>query len=163
MVPLKHKGTWRLSRSVRVNPNLHRRRCHKGINTNTKVKTPTTCTAPDAFNSLKAPGVSAPGAPQAQEGFTKQVNLSGGNPISQSVSTPMMTIVNTTLPGHVFYPGTVTWQVSPAGTGSTIDVTGTGTGAHPAFNDLVGELFFGLMSYLVQTGCDAANGIPNGG
>jgi hypothetical protein len=72
-----------------------------------------------------------------------------------------MTIVNTTLPGHIFYPGTVTWQVSPMGTGSVIDVTGTGTGAHPYFNDLVGEVFFGLMSYLVQTGCDAANGIPS--
>jgi hypothetical protein len=114
---------------------------------------------------LKAPDVSAPGAPQAQEGFPKQVNLSGGNPISQSVSAPTMTIVNTTSAGHVFYPGTVTWQVSPAGTGSTIDVngTGTGTGAHPAFNDLVGELFFGLMSYLVQTGCDAANGLQVNG
>jgi hypothetical protein len=72
-----------------------------------------------------------------------------------------MTIVNTTKPGHVFYPGTVTWQVSPSPTGSTIQVTGTGTGAHPYFNDVVGELFFGLMSYLIQTGCNATAGAPN--
>ena len=130
---------------------------------NYSIRTPTTCTPDDAFSSLKAPGVSAPGAHAAQEGFTLQVNLSGGNPISQLVSTPTMTIVNTTLPSHIFYPGSVTWQVSPMGTGSTIDVTGTGTGANPRLNNFVGKLFFGLMSFLVRTGCDAANGIPNGG
>jgi hypothetical protein len=125
------------------------------------LQTPTTCSPPDAFDAVKAPGVSAPGAPQAQEGYTDTVNLSGGNPISQTVNTPSMTIVNTTKPGHVFYPGTVTWQVSPSPTGSTIQVTGTGTGAHPYVNDIVGELFFGLMSYLIQTGCNAAAGAPN--
>jgi hypothetical protein len=123
------------------------------------LKTPTTCSAPDAFDATQAPGVSAPGAPAAQNADT--VNLYGGNPISQSVNPSSMTIVNTTKPGHVFYPGTVTWQVSPSPTGSTITVTGTGTGAHPYFNDVVGELFFGLMSFLIQTGCDAANGGTN--
>ncbi len=126
------------------------------------IKTPTTCPAPQAFDALKAPDVSAPGAPAAQEGHTEQVNLSGGNPISQDVNTPSMTIVNTTRPGHIFYPGTVTWQVSPMGTGSVINVTGEGTGAHAVLNDVVGILFFGMMSYFTQVGCDAANGIPTG-
>jgi hypothetical protein len=61
----------------------------------------------------------------------------------REVNTPAMTIVNTTLPGHTFYPGTVTIQVTPMGTGSNIDITGTGTGDDPIGNDIVGYLFFG--------------------
>lgn len=63
--------------------------------------------------------------------------------------------------GHVFYPGTVITTVKPSGTGSVIETVGDGTGEHPIFNDLVGIAYFGLRNYFVQTGCDAANGIPN--
>jgi hypothetical protein len=118
---------------------------------------PTTCSAPQAFDAMKAPDTSAPGAPAAQEGPTSRIDLPGitsPNPISQMVNTPAMTIVNTTLPGHTFYPGIVTIQVAPMGTGSTIDITGVGNGPNPVWNDFVGYLVFGTSSYLVQTGCD---------
>lgn len=81
----------------------------------------------------------------------------------QTVNTPAMTIVNTTRPGHAFYPGSVTMQVSPQGSGSLIQITGTGTGPNPYLNDLVGYLYFGLISYLTQTGCDLATGTPGAG
>jgi hypothetical protein len=144
-----------------------------------EIKTPTTCTPGDAFNALQAPDTSAPGAPAAQEGFTPLINLpplvpfdfakgilpdyfTHPNPISQTVSTPTMTLTNTTVSGHVFYPGTVVTTVSPMGTGSVIDTVGTGNGANPNFNNFVGVLYFGLRNYLVQTGCDAMTGIPTG-
>src|SRR6185312_7989762 len=123
------------------------------------IKTSTFCSASDTFNSLKAPDVSAPGAPAAQEG-THELNLTGGNPILQTVNTPAMTIVNTTLPGHVFYPGTVTISVTPAPDGSVIQITGTGTGADPLFNDIVGNLFFGGTAALIQNGCALEAGAP---
>jgi hypothetical protein len=72
-----------------------------------------------------APGMSAPGAPAAQDGPTPFIplppvlpsSLDVGifpsdfftvNPISQNVSVSNGTIVNTTLAGHIFYPGTST-------------------------------------------------------
>ena len=105
----------------------------------------TNCSAGDAFNMLRAPGMSAPGAPAAQDGPPQQINLTGGNPISQSVNSSTMTIVNTTLPGHAFYPGSVTIHVSPVGSsGSMVTITGTDTSSDPILNDLVGYSFFGV-------------------
>ena len=106
------------------------------------------CSAANTFNQFLAPGASAPGAPAAQEGITPLINLPGlpgygPNPISQDVNSSTGTITNTTLPGHMFYPGTVVIQVTPsAGDTSNITITGTGTGNDPGFNDLVGEIFF---------------------
>jgi hypothetical protein len=124
----------------------------------------TSCSADAAFNALKAPGFSAPGAPATQEGFTRRITLTGANPISQSVDSSTRTIVNTTLPGHEFYPGTVTIQVDPAaGGGSMITVTGAGTGPNPELNDVAGELIFGSTADNVAWGCGTpgATTIPN--
>jgi hypothetical protein len=71
-----------------------------------------------------------------------------------------MTIVNTTDPGHVFYPGQVTMHVTPD---ATIEITGTGSGAHPWLNDIVGMLYFGLVPILTESGCNAENGAPYAG
>jgi RHS repeat-associated protein len=71
---------------------------------NYDIQRATLCSAAAAFSMLLAPGMSAPGAPAAQEGFTPQIVLAGNNPISQSVNSSTMTIVNTTLPSHSFYP-----------------------------------------------------------
>lgn len=131
------------------------------------IVTPTTCTPGDAFSSLEAPGMSAPGAPAAQEGFTSPIplwHITSPNQISQFVNTPSMTIVNTALDGHIFQ-GTVTTQVSPMGTGSTITTVGKGRPGESwwrsALNDVAGPILFTMRNYFVQTGCDAANGIPN--
>lgn len=69
-----------------------------------------------------------------------------------------LTIVNTTVPGHVFYPGTVTIQVTPSAGGSQITITGSGTGDYPEFNDLVGELVFGRIAGDVANICDPSVG-----
>jgi hypothetical protein len=101
------------------------------------------CSAKSVFDYFKGAGHSAPGAPAASEG-THNLTLTGNNPIRQDVNSATGTIVNTTLPGHQFYPGTVTIQVTPLGREtSTITVTGEGTGAHPILNDVVGQAWFG--------------------
>jgi RHS repeat-associated protein len=111
------------------------------------ITVPTDCSPENAFNQLKEKGMSAPGAPAAQEDFTPSITLWGDNPISQTVNSNTMTITNTTLPGHEFYPGSVVIQVSPGGGGgSTITITGTGTGPHPGLNQFLGQLIFGLGS-----------------
>ena len=102
--------------------------------------------------------MSAPGAPMVQPGFTPRINLFGNNPISQDVNSSTMTITNTTLPGHMFYPGSVVIQVDPsAGDTSVITVTGTGTGNDPGFNELAGQIIFGLgTAGSIATSCSYA-------
>lgn len=102
--------------------------------------------------------MSAPGSPQAQEKFTPQITLWGNNPISQTVDSSSGQIVNTTLPTHTFYPGTVIFQVAPApGGGSTVVATGQGTGNNPEENDLVGITYFGTVLSAVATQCALIN------
>ena len=112
------------------------------------------CSAPSAFDKLKAPGMSAPGSPAAKEGFTPRVNLTGNNPISQSVNSRESTIINTTLPGHTFYPGTVIMQVSPLSSNwSRVTIVGIGTGDNPTINNIIGLAFFGSFANAVQELC----------
>lgn len=112
-----------------------------------EIKRNSDCSANDIFNDLKRPDQSAPGAPAAREGFTPRVNLAGGNPISQTVNSATRTIVNTTLDGHIFYPGDVTIHVEASrGGGSEITITGTGTGNFATFNDVVGNIWFGTAA-----------------
>jgi hypothetical protein len=103
----------------------------------------------------------APFAPQAVNGFTPQILLFGNNPISQMVDPDSMTIINTTLPGHAFYRGTVTIHVSPAvNNTSDITITGVGTGQEPLVNDIVGLAFFGSVADLIMQGCNSEYGVP---
>ena len=134
------------------------------------IGTPTTCTPSDAFSSLEAGGMSAPGAPAiTHDGVTLGISLwhvVSPNLIDQFVDTPSMTITNTALPGHAFL-GQVTTQVVPMGSGSRINTVGNGvpgeSWARGIANDVAGYILFGLRNYIIQTGCDAANGIPNNG
>ncbi len=129
--------------------------------------TPTTCTPSQAFSALKEPGMSAPGAPAAQEGVTTPISLWSiftPNQITQVVDTQNMTITNIALPGHIFQ-GTVTTQVTPFGTGSLIKANGAGTPDESPFmgvvNDIFGALLFGFRNEIIADGCDALNGIPD--
>ena len=112
------------------------------------------CPASAVFGYFKQAGHSAPGAPAAREGFTPRLVLTGGNRISQSVNSSTGTIVNATLPGHRYYPGTVTIQVTPlsAQTSTTV-ITGEGTGAHSEENVILGEAFFGSQGAGAQNVC----------
>lgn len=126
-----------------------------------EVKVFTLCSAPEAFSLMTLPWFSAPGAPQAQPGIHSPIVLwgnKGKNQISQNVNLSTLTIVNATLLGHEFNPGTVTIQVTPGpfGIGSVISVTGTGTGPNPVKNDLYGIAFFGLSANLVAMICAGA-------
>ena len=113
------------------------------------------CSASSVFGYFKQAGHSAPGAPAAREGFTGRLVLTGGNPISQYVNSSAGTIINTTLPGHRYFPGTVTIQVTPnlGGRTSTTVITGEGTGAHSEENVILGEAFFGSQGAGAQTAC----------
>jgi RHS repeat-associated protein len=120
------------------------------------------CDAASTFNAYKEAGNSAPGAPAAQEGFTPEIDLTGGNPISQNVDSSNMVITNTTLPGHVFYPGQVIIHVIPDPSGgSDIDITGTGSGPDPLANDFAGYGFFGTGAYAIALTC--LTGMPSWG
>jgi hypothetical protein len=127
------------------------------------IRRSTLCSANDAFNEFKAPGMSAPGAPRAVEGPTARIDLWGltsSNPISQNVNSATRTITNVTLPGHVFYPGRVVIQVDPSsGGGSNITITGTGTGDNPGINNAVGEAFFGTVATEIMQACNMAAGV----
>jgi len=127
------------------------------------VKTLTSCPASNSLSAVTSPNGSAPGAPAAQPGYTPQIKLWGiesPNPISQDVNLSTMTITNTTLLGHVFYPGTVKINVDSLGpTSSTITYNGTGNSSSPIWNDIVGYLYFGLMNALTTIGCAASSGM----
>ena len=111
------------------------------------------CRASAVFRYFLQAGHSAPGAPAAQEG-TQNLILEGDNPISQYVNSANMTIVNTTLPGHVFYPGSVKIQVNPmSAQTSQVSITGTGDGSDEELNEIVGQGFFGLQALSAQTVC----------
>lgn len=121
----------------------------------------TQCSANSAFDAVRGAGNSAPGAPYARSG-TNDVVLTGGNPISQTVNTSRRTIINRTLPDHMFHPGMVEISVRDLGGGySSINITGTGSGNNPTFNNLIGSLIFGGMAYSVADYCAAKNGTPN--
>ncbi len=120
-----------------------------------------------------SPGASAPGAPAAQDGGTAVMTLpplasvwgGGGqsflpadffspNPIQQTVSVSNGTIVNTTLQGHIFFPGAVNTSVTPNVVGSTITSVGNGSGNYPILNDFLGFLYFGLRNFSLAMGCN---------
>ena len=133
-----------VARHVRSNPaNYHRY----------EVNVVAQCAATDVFKEFTSKGGSAPGAPAAKEGFTERLVLSGNNPISQYVNFKNMTIINTALPGHRYYPGTVTIQVSPDGEESRITIVGTGSGERRRENVLAGLAFFGGEAALIVQGC----------
>ena len=89
--------------------------------------------------SLKKSPVKAPAERVVKDKF---VNSSTG------------TIVNTTLPGHRYYPGTVTIQVTPlSDETSTTVITGEGTGDHAEENVIFGKMFFGSQGAGAQDVC----------
>jgi RHS repeat-associated protein len=115
----------------------------------------TLCSADRAFGMLKQAGASAPGAPSAREGTTPQVMLLGNNPITQTVNSSERTILNTTLDGHSFHPGTVFIKVTPnIFGGSRITIVGTGVSTSPILNNVVGYAFFGGTASGIQGFCN---------
>ncbi|HEY2010592.1 MAG TPA: FG-GAP-like repeat-containing protein [Rhizomicrobium sp.] len=109
------------------------------------------CSTQQAFDVVRS--FSAPGAGYAQNG-THKVTLAGNNghnQIIQTVDPDALTITNTTLPGHVFYPGTVQLSVTQDQAGVvSLHVVGQGTGAYSTDNQIFGPAIFsalGLAAY----------------
>jgi hypothetical protein len=109
------------------------------------------CSSQQAFDVVRA--FSAPGAGYAQNG-THEVTLAGNNghnQIIQTVDPNALTITNTTLPGHVFDPGSVQLSVVQDQTGVvSLHIVGGGTGAYSTDNQIFGPAIFsalGLAAY----------------
>jgi RHS repeat-associated protein len=120
------------------------------------------CSAKDTFGEFKGKYMSAPGAPRiTKEGANPRIVLWGGNPIRQFVDTPSKTIVNTTLPGHRYYNGTVTISVTPWEEGSRISIVGEGsnTSAYMAAeNTVLGYAFFSQVADAIVRACAMSGG-----
>ena len=120
------------------------------------------CTPDQAMQALMAPWMTAPGAPQAQEGINLPVSLLFGYPILQTVNTSEGKIINVAQPDHIFQ-GQVTTQVSAGYGGSQITTYGTGVAgeniAMGAINTMIGHLYFGGRNIAVSMECDAINGV----
>jgi hypothetical protein len=98
------------------------------------------CSPTQAFDRVRS--FAALGAGYAPNG-TRDVTLTGNNPIRQTVDPEALTITNTTLPGHVFHPGTVRLAVVPDHAGVvSLHVAGSGTGRYPLVNEIVGPIIF---------------------
>ncbi|WP_338445659.1 RHS repeat-associated core domain-containing protein [Pelagerythrobacter marensis] len=122
----------------------------------------TQCSADSAFGAVRGAGNSAPGAPFARSGTHDLTLAPLGDPITQTVDPRSRTITNVTGPDHRFHPGRVEIRVNDLGGGySSINITGTGSGDNPTFNNLVGALIFGGMAHAVANYCAAKNGTPN--
>jgi len=101
------------------------------------------CAPRDAFDVVRL--FSAPGDGYAQDG-THVVTLTGNNPILQTVDPKALTILNTTLPGHVFHWGTVKLSILQDKAGSvSLRIVGNGLSAYSDVNQIFGPaIFFGL-------------------
>jgi len=126
----------------------------------------TSCSASNVTSDYMQSDLTAPGTPAAVDGATPFIMLPPlvpsefsftnsflpsdfftPNPISQKVSVSSGTITNTTQSGHIFYPGSVTTTISPAGSGSSINTVGIEAGEsirQPAGGLITGALTAGL-------------------
>lgn len=105
------------------------------------------CSPADAFNAMR--NFSAPGAPYAQDG-TRDLILTGMNPIQQTVDPRNMTITNVALPGPRF-GGSVTISIVQNNGVVSAQIVGSGTGTSPIQNQILGPAIFeglGFAAYL---------------
>jgi hypothetical protein len=84
------------------------------------------CSPSELFATFREAGGSAPGAPYAREGITRDIILLDGNPIMQTVNPNTLTIVNQTQAGHRYHNGQVTIRITESVFGSRYTITGTG-------------------------------------
>lgn len=107
----------------------------------------TFCTRADGFEAMR--NFSAPGAPYAVDG-THDLNLTGNNPIRQTVDSCNYKITNKTLPGHMF-GGQVEISITEMNGAVGAEVVGSGYGPNAFWNQLFGPPIFeglGFGAYL---------------
>jgi hypothetical protein len=119
-----------------------------------------TCTADELFNQMRQPGISAPGAPYAQDGFNPDIRLTGDNTITQTVDPAKREITNATQEGHRYHPGTVEIRVTDISDPvvpnirSKVEIVGTGTTPRYYENTALGYVAFSAASFVATLRCD---------
>lgn len=106
----------------------------------------TSCDADEAWQGLlpnAAPGQISP----ASTGNI--VNVPGLGPVVQTVNWETMTVTNTTMPGHLLHPGTVSRQVIGIGGDIYIETVGWGTGTLGAANSYFANDVWTAMDLLI--------------
>lgn len=77
------------------------------------------------------------------------MHVRGFGPIRQHVDDDRLTIVNTTMPGHVLHPGNVFRSVIQKGDDLYVVTEGYGTGILPGPNE-TGKLIWSLPDHLIR-------------
>ncbi|MEO6690491.1 MAG: hypothetical protein ABIS07_08735 [Dokdonella sp.] len=72
--------------------------------------------------------------------------LAGENPINQTVDPCEKTIINQTLPGHMF-GGSVTISIQQINGVVGAQIIGTGLGPNPVTNQIMGPIIFGIYGF----------------
>jgi RHS repeat-associated protein len=112
------------------------------------------CTAQNVYKCLAenpAPGVSGPPAQNGSVG-----NVLGLGPVSITVSPSTMTIVNSTLPAHMLYPGYVIRSVVTDSSGNIgVSNSGYGTGQLGALNSALAPWVWSWQTTLQISSCVA--------
>lgn len=99
-----------------------------------------TCSEEQVFDAWR--DHSAPGAPHAEDG-TNPVTLTGNNPITQTVVPSTKTIINYSMPAHIFANGWVYIQVGTVGSNRGAWITGFASqGSNTTLNNILGEPTF---------------------
>lgn len=117
----------------------------------------TACDADEAWAALQQ--FAAPGAGPVSDGQVSNLPLFG--PVQHSVDAAHMKIVNSTLPGHLFYPGTVTREVVVSNGKVYIQTTGTGTGQFAGINVAGSGPLWGSLDSQIAAYVDANDNGPD--
>lgn len=116
----------------------------------------TGCTRAEAFNAMRS--FSAPGAPYAKSG-TRNVSLTGNNPIRQIVDPCEMTITNVALPTHMI-EGAVQISISQSNGVVGAQIIGSGFGQNATTNSIFGPLLFVALGYSASASLDPGMSPP---
>ena len=92
-------------------------------------------TSQQAFESLSRHATPFQGGVPSVDGGVMHIPIFG--PVRQMVDPDHLTIVNTTLPGHLLYPGNVFRSVVQEGDNLYVVTQGYGTGVLPGLNETV--------------------------
>ena len=104
-------------------------------------------TPQSALESLKRHAIPIQGDQISADGAVLEVQ--GFGPIRQHLDDDRLTIVNTTMPGHVLHPGNVLRSVIERGGDLYVATEGYGTGILPALNER-GKRIRGLPDLMIR-------------
>lgn len=104
------------------------------------------CDADEAWQGLLQNA--APGQQSAAE-TGMIIDVPGLGPVIQTVNWEMMTVTNTTMPGHLLHPGVVSRQIIALGGDIYVETVGWGTGPFGTVNSLLANDLWTAMDALI--------------